>query len=174
MSVEHNQIKKAITALSLLDAKSKGTKTTLIESTRHYSLVISLVKCQKQKSNPVALGPLPHPFIPPNVCIIVKDPQRTYKDILIPNLECVQKVIGVGKVGKKFHSFESKRKLRDSFDLFLADQRVLPLLPKSLGKTFLKTKSKVPVSVDLTKNPVEAVKTVFESTFMHIGNGTCL
>lgn len=50
------------------------------------------------------------------------------------------KVIGVTKLRKEFKSHEAKRQLCDSYDFFLADDRVLPALPKVLGKAFFQKK----------------------------------
>jgi ribosome biogenesis protein UTP30 len=52
----------------------------------------------------------------------------------------VQKVIGLSKLKANYFSFEQKRKLCDSYELFLADDRILPSLPKLLGKSFFKKK----------------------------------
>ena len=46
----------------------------------------------------------------------------------------VSKVIGISKLRTKFEPFEAKRTLCNSFDLFVADDRVIPSLPKLLGE----------------------------------------
>ena len=46
----------------------------------------------------------------------------------------VSKVIGVSKLRTKYEPFEAKRTLCNSFDLFVADDRVIPSLPKLLGE----------------------------------------
>lgn len=45
----------------------------------------------------------------------------------------VAKVIGISKLRTKYESFEAKRQLCSLYDLFLADDRVLPMLPKLIG-----------------------------------------
>ena len=45
----------------------------------------------------------------------------------------VAKVLGVSKLRSKFESHEAKRNLCAQYDLFLADERVLPSLPKLIG-----------------------------------------
>lgn len=45
----------------------------------------------------------------------------------------VAKVIGLSKLKSKFESHEAKRNLCAQYDLFLADDRVIPLLPKLIG-----------------------------------------
>lgn len=49
-------------------------------------------------------------------------------------------VIGLSKLRANYRDYEAKRKLCDSYDVFLADERILPLLPKLLGKKFFQTK----------------------------------
>ena len=49
----------------------------------------------------------------------------------------VAKVIGTSKLRTKYESHEAKRNLCAAFDLFLADERILPSLPKLLGAAHL-------------------------------------
>ena len=46
----------------------------------------------------------------------------------------MKKVIGISKLKAKYESHEAKRNLCSEYDLFLADNRVLPVLPKLLGE----------------------------------------
>lgn len=43
-------------------------------------------------------------------------------------------MVGVSKLRTKYESHEAKRQLCNSYDLFAADERILPSLPKLLGK----------------------------------------
>lgn len=43
------------------------------------------------------------------------------------------KVIGLSKLKTKYEPHEAKRALCNQYDLFLADDRILPSLPKYLG-----------------------------------------
>jgi ribosome biogenesis protein UTP30 len=71
-----------------------------------------------------------------------------------------------------FRPFEAKRKLCDSYDMFFADKRVVPLLSKLLGKQFLK--KKVPVPLDLKhKNWKEQVDNACSSALLLLRTGTC-
>jgi len=101
---------------------------------------------------------LPHSLnTSPNtsICLITPEPQRLFKDAVAhPSFpttlsQRITRVISVEKLEKKYHSFESKRQLRDSFDLFLADDRIITYLPKILGKTFYKSTPKRPMPVRL-------------------------
>lgn len=58
--------------------------------------------------------------------------------------------------------------------MFFADKRVVPLLPKVLGKQFYKKKKKVPLPVDLIKSDwKEEFERGFSSGWLCFGNGTC-
>lgn len=58
-------------------------------------------------------------------------------------------MIGVGKLKARYKSFESRRQLRDEHDVFLADKRVVTMLPKTLGKVFYSSSTKRPIPIDL-------------------------
>jgi len=92
-------------------------------------------------------SPLSHPLIDPratSICLITKDPQREYKDLLeSSNIKFVSRVIGIQKLKGKFKPFEARRMLLKENGLFLADDRVVPLLPKLLGKAFFNAKKYV-------------------------------
>lgn len=107
------------------------------------------------KSSLCTLSPLPHALNPPTstaVCLFVKDPQRTYKDLL-PTLgvSTVHRIVGVSKLKGKFAAFEARRNLMDEYDLFLCDDRIAPLMPRLLGNKWLQRKSKVPVNVNVVR-----------------------
>lgn len=92
-------------------------------------------------------SPLAHPLIDPrtsSVCLITKDPQREYKDLLeTKNIKFISRVVGVEKLKGKFKPFEARRQLLRDHGLFLADDRVVPLLPTLLGKMFFDAKKYV-------------------------------
>jgi len=108
------------------------------------------------------------------ICIIVKDPQKLYKELLeSKEVKRISKVIGISKLRDEYRPFEAKRKLCNSYNLFLADDRVLSMLPKMLGKTFFERK-KQPVPVNLTKSNLKAeIARACDSTYMHLAAGTC-
>lgn len=75
------------------------------------------------------------------VCLITKDPQREYKDLLAShNINFISRVVGIEKLKGKFKPFEARRMLLAENGLFLADERVVPLLPRLLGKRFFSAK----------------------------------
>ena len=115
--------------------------------------------------------------LPSGVCLLTKDPQSTYKP-LVGSVPEIAKVIGVTKLGTKFKGFEAKRALCASYDFFLADDSIIPMLPKKLGKTFF-LKKKQPVAVDLSGKSEERWKreinkALHNYTYMFRNFGSCL
>lgn len=95
---------------------------------------------------------LPHPFVDlsqAKVCLFTKDPAKPYKEMVAGlGIKSISKIISVSRLSKKYGSFEAKRQLCSSFDVFLADTRVLSLLPRLLGKTFYERK-KLPLPISI-------------------------
>ena len=99
-----------------------------------------------------------------SICLITPDPQRAFKDVVAhasfpKDLSSrITRIIDIKKLEKKYHSFESKRQLMDSYDLFLADDRIVTYLPKSLGKTFYTSTLKRPIPVSLQPSKTKEEK----------------
>ncbi|KAK9794666.1 hypothetical protein WJX73_004162 [Symbiochloris irregularis] len=71
------------------------------------------------------------------------------------------------------HNFE-EAELCSTFDLFLADDRILPSLPKLLGKAFFR-KKKQPIPVSLAGSQWGSqVRAAVEATYMFMPKGTCI
>lgn len=89
------------------------------------------------------------------ICLFTPDPQRTFKDAIAhPSFPSefsarITRVIGISKLKARYKSFESRRQLLAEHDVFLADARVITLLPNLLGKTFYQSSSKRPIPVNL-------------------------
>jgi ribosome biogenesis protein UTP30 len=49
-------------------------------------------------------------------------------------------IIGFRKLRKNYKTFEAKRKLAQSYTMFLADDSIIPMLSKYLGKEFFSRK----------------------------------
>lgn len=104
---------------------------------------------------------LPHSFndaASTTICLITADPQRPFKDTIahasFPTAlsSRITRVIGVSKLKARYKPFETRRQLRDEHDVFLADDRVITLLPKLLGKIFYGgSKRPIPVSLEPSK-----------------------
>jgi ribosome biogenesis protein UTP30 len=121
--------------------------------------------------------PVKYPLVDPrdsSVCLITKDPQREYKDLLEQaGVKFISRVVGVEKLKGKFKPFEARRALLRENALFLADDRVIPLLPRLLGKIFF-TAKKQPIPVSLIRKDLKGeLERAISSTYMHQNRGTC-
>ncbi|KAJ3046578.1 hypothetical protein HK097_000726 [Rhizophlyctis rosea] len=181
MSVDATQVSKAAKALLAFAAKQKAEREAtnpLIEgSDNEYVILVVATKKMPEKIRvkPVRI-PLRHSLLDEKaeVCLISKDPQRTYKDLLAAKgVTRVSKVIGVQKLKAKYKPYEAKRQLVASYDLFLADEKVLAVLPPILGKAFF-SKKKHPAPVDMTKNNLLGeIDSAIAATYLHLNKGVC-
>jgi ribosome biogenesis protein UTP30 len=133
----------------------------------------------KRKDKPVQLD-VPHPMwtlnngrggggggngaaaggVPPaQICLFVRDDNKgsghRAAKLRLSKIEGgagIARVVGTSKLRGKYESHEAKRKLCAAYDLFLADDRILPSLPKLLGKQFFKRR-KQPIPVRLSGGP---------------------
>ncbi|KAI9092711.1 ribosomal protein L1/ribosomal biogenesis protein [Phlyctochytrium arcticum] len=181
MSVNEKQVAKAVKALLAYEKKKASAKednsSNLLDDTdaKGVHLIVTTRKMPEKLRVVPQRIPLKHPlYADSEVCLITKDPQRTFKTLLEEkNVKGLSRVIGVQKVKAKFHPYEAKRKLCASYDLFLADERVLPVLPAILGKTFFKTK-KHPAPVNMTKtNLAGEIQAAIHSTYLIFNSGVC-
>jgi ribosome biogenesis protein UTP30 len=135
------------------------------------------------KVKPVRIA-VPHPLFTvegAEVCLFVKDSKGDGHKAAKARLAKftakggVNKIVGLSKLRTKYESHEAKRQLCGSYDLFLADERVLPSLPKLIGKSFFK-KKKVPIPIDIraASFPDAVRRAVEESTFMSPPAGSCV
>eukprot|EP00557_Chaetoceros_sp_GSL56_P009933 CAMPEP_0176482544 /NCGR_PEP_ID=MMETSP0200_2-20121128/3432_1 /TAXON_ID=947934 /ORGANISM="Chaetoceros sp., Strain GSL56" /LENGTH=463 /DNA_ID=CAMNT_0017878867 /DNA_START=30 /DNA_END=1421 /DNA_ORIENTATION=+ len=113
------------------------------------------------------------------VCLFVKDGSKEWvKDLVdkFPNeMGYIKKVLTLTSLRKKYVQYKDRRELLKRYDIFLADDRILPMLGKSIGKSFFQEK-KQPVPIKLTRQEALpfAVKRCLRSTFMWISAGTCI
>ncbi|PNH06723.1 Ribosomal L1 domain-containing protein 1 [Tetrabaena socialis] len=182
---KEQQVKKAVQSLLKWVGQQKDKSSTLFdeEEVLYMQIAFKKMPMQPRKDKPVPL-PLPHPLYTTegqSICLFVKDAAdgQGGKDAKkkLAKLEKnggVAKVVDTTKLRTKYESHEAKRKLCKSFDLFLADDRVLPSLPKLIGKSFFK-KKKQPIPIDLRKsNWAAEVKKACACTYLFKGSGTCI
>eukprot|EP00735_Rhodelphis_limneticus_P001840 TRINITY_DN1253_c0_g1::TRINITY_DN1253_c0_g1_i1::g.26936::m.26936 TRINITY_DN1253_c0_g1::TRINITY_DN1253_c0_g1_i1::g.26936 ORF type:complete len:261 (+),score=33.80,sp/Q5RCE6/RL1D1_PONAB/33.59/1e-39,Ribosomal_L1/PF00687.16/8.6e-56,DUF1390/PF07150.6/0.17,Peptidase_M17_N/PF02789.12/8.7,Peptidase_M17_N/PF02789.12/45 TRINITY_DN1253_c0_g1_i1:46-783(+) len=176
--MDPSQVEKAAAALLKHIQLAKKKKKELIESNDVISLIVGLRNFPQKKRKAYRIY-IPHSLYAEDseICLITKDPQREYKDKLdkeCPGLDSpVKKVIGISKLRDKYKPHEAKRNLCSTYDLFLADERIIPLLPQLLGKAFF-NKKKQPVPVDISKGSIlPQIKKARDSTFLHLGAGPC-
>uniref|UniRef100_A0A7S2WN01 Ribosomal protein L1 n=1 Tax=Eucampia antarctica TaxID=49252 RepID=A0A7S2WN01_9STRA len=140
---------------------------------------------------------IPHPFHKPpshmevdetdeyleeaEICLIVKDEDKEWiKDLVKKvgpesSLSCIKKVLGLDSLRKKHSQFSDKRALLQKFDFFLADDRILPMLSKNLGKSFFRAKKQpIPINVTRKSGLPFAVDKCLKATWMFVSAGTCI
>lgn len=169
MSVDTRKVAAASKALKkyLKDHESSTEKSQLFEDDGEFIYLV--VKSRKHFSEERVLKPklieLPtslwqHRSEKPSVCAFVKDPQRSYKDALLEDKTPVKRCIGASKLKGKFKPFEARRALRSDHDVFIAEDDVIAMLPKLLGKSFYGKQQYVPFPVKMkTKGgKIDAVK----------------
>lgn len=170
------QADRAVKALLAHVEKENSANDVLIQDDQAVWLIIATKKFSDEyKAKPHRI-PLKHGIVPPDaeICLFVKDPQRNYKNLLEEKkVTAVHKVIGVSKLRSNYKQYEAKRQLCASYGMFLADARVLTVLPKLIGKTFF-NKKKHPIPVDMTKGDLKKeIARALGSTYMHLTPGTC-
>merc|ERR1712166_587333 len=91
------------------------------------------------------------------------------------HMGCVKKVLSLDSLRKKHSSFEQKRELLSKYNMFMADDRILPMLSKALGKAFIKAK-RLPIPIDLTREKALpfAIQKALSATYMTVNTGTCI
>ena len=169
---------KAAKAL-LKHAKANKKSGDLLGEQEHAAIWLQI---STATINPVQKAPKPNKILLPNalmaedrteICIFTKDPQSDYKKSLLAAVDPVKKVIGVSKLKTKYKQYESKRQLCSSYDVFMADDRIVPLLPPLLGKQFF-AKKKLPIPIDMTSKDIGAeISKAMKCTVFYPASGTC-
>jgi ribosome biogenesis protein UTP30 len=115
----------------------------------------------------------------PEICLIVKEESKAWVQEMInrfpDHMGCVKKVLGLQSLRKKHAQYEQRRELLAKYNIFMADDRILPMLSKALGKDFFKAK-KLPIPITLTRKEALpfAIQKALSATFMTIPEGTCI
>lgn len=180
------QVRKAAQSLlKYVGQQREKSKSLFAEDEEFFYLLLALKKMPAgpRSDKPVPL-PLPHPLYSTEgqeLCLLVKDTSggeghKAAKKRLakLEKNGGVAKVVGTQKLRTKYESHEAKRQLCRSYDLFLADDRILASLPKLIGKSFFK-KKKQPIPVDLRRaNWAAEVKRACSCTYLFKAAGTCV
>lgn len=182
---DKQQLKKAVKSLlKYIGEQQEQGPPQLLEEDELFHLVVALKKAPvgPRKDKPIRLR-IPNPLFSADgaeICLFVKDHKgegHKAAKARLANLQKnggVAKIVGLSKLRTKYESHESKRQLCSSYDLFLADERIIPSLPKLIGKSFFKRK-KQPIPVDLKATDFPAqVKSAVEATYMVPPSGTCI
>jgi len=191
VKLDPSQIEDAVTAFSkLLELNSAETaeKSLFATEGQKVSLQISGIKLPRDSESQVIKVKLPHSPLPDSkdVCLFVKDLEKGLKvdhestvqhftNLLADKgVTGVSKVISLRELKVEYKQYEAKNQLCHMYDQFLADDRIIRLLPQFLGKPFYKRK-KLPIQVNLSAKdlPGEFEKCLKTTTLPLKNTGSC-
>ena len=175
--METKQLKQAATSLlkyAKAEEEKKNRSQLLVDESFVY-MVIGLTKIPDQNRNKPYRVDIPHPIYDKediDLCLFVKDAKPIKEKLDKFPVRCVKKVLSLQKLRTDFKDFEAKRRLLSTYDMFMAEKSILPMLPKVIGsKFFKKKKHPLPIkmsSLDLGKPVYRALK----STYLYLPAGS--
>jgi len=185
MELDRGQVLKAAAALlkHCELSKSQKSRKDLLETPEFINVQVALIRIPEQHSPKPKRISIPHPLFKVkedddvSMCLIVKDDCKAeIKELLMKTQPVLglRKVLSLSKLKKNFGRFAERRGLLHDFDIFLADDRILPSLSKALGKKFYEAK-KMPFPLKVTRSLHLAARIaqVRDSTFYIMGAGPC-
>uniref|UniRef100_A0A8W8KHC7 Ribosomal L1 domain-containing protein 1 n=1 Tax=Magallana gigas TaxID=29159 RepID=A0A8W8KHC7_MAGGI len=159
LDIPKAELAKAVDGLQKL-LKVSNAKSDILQEREKIHLQVSMKKIPNLPEQIIKVN-LPHGLYTADtdVCLFVKDldkksrefevSEEHFSDMLVEKgVNCVRKVIPLKALKLEYKPFEAKRNLSNEFDLFLADSRIIRLLPSLLGKSFYGRKRN-PIQVDL-------------------------
>ncbi|XP_010475365.1 PREDICTED: ribosomal L1 domain-containing protein 1-like [Camelina sativa] len=187
--VDPNNVNRAVKSLlKWWDSKSnKSQKNSELNENENENdgfvyLIVTVKRIpQLDRTNPIMI-PLPHPLIDlsaedsPELCLIIDDKHKNKitKEAALKKIEAekipITTVIKVSKLKSDLVKLEKEKRC---CELYFAERRLMPVLPKLLGKEFAK-KKKNPIAVNLRHgNWKEQIEKACESALFFVGTGTC-
>jgi ribosome biogenesis protein UTP30 len=190
-NVDEPLVNKAVAALlKHHEEQSKDSKALLGTDTAVQVQIGLELAPIKPSPKPVRIM-IPHPILKvddksddtgleePEVCLIVKEESKEWVQEMIAqfpdHMKCIKKVLGLQSLRTKHAQFKQRRELLHKYTHFMADDRILPMLTKALGKSFMKAK-KLPIPIALTRKEALpfAIHKALSATFMTLSEGTCV
>ncbi|XP_013395541.1 ribosomal L1 domain-containing protein 1 [Lingula anatina] len=183
LNLDEAQVKKAASAIKTFASK-KGANLLLNEAD---SVKLQLTfKVIPKVKNKIIKIPLSHPITSEttDVCLFVKDLDkknreygptvRHFQELLqSKGVKCVSEIIPLKQLKLEYQPFEAKKSLSNRFDIFLADERILRLLPGFLGKAFYgRKRHPVQVNLNATDLKQEVNKAVNNTQCIISGRGS--
>jgi ribosomal protein L1 len=172
--VDAKQLAAAANALLAYIHKENQASHNLLDDDAFISLVVALQRTPDKARTKPFYAPLVHSLYKDRpVCLITCDGlYKSVKEHLKAHpVEGIEKVIGITKLRKEFSRYEAKRKLSSTFDLFLADSRLMHLLPKLIGAKFF-DKKKHPSLIDLDRSDITpSLIKARDATYFHLRAG---
>lgn len=180
-TAEANTVTAVKALLKWKESQSATQKPQLLPQDDFIYLNLTLEKIPQNTCTKPFKIPLPHPLFDHSseLCLIIDDrpnsnltKESAQKIIKSQNI-AISKIIKLSKLMTDYKSFEARRKLCGSYDLFLVDRRIVHFLPRLLGSSFFK-KKKLPLSLDLGhKNWKGQIERATGSALLYIRTGTC-
>lgn len=186
-------VQKATEALLKYHETSNSESKSLLGNDQPIHVQFTLLRTPENPSPKPIRVMIPHPLFQlndsakgdentleePEVCLIVKEESKPWCQEMIErfpeHMGCIKKVLGLQSLRTKHARYEQQRALLHKYNFFLADDRILPMLSKALGKHFYNAK-KLPIPITLTHKEALpfAVQRALSATYMTISKGTCI
>jgi ribosome biogenesis protein UTP30 len=183
-------VEKATEALLKYHEKCSKDKMDLLGSDQQIQVQFTLLRTPQASSKKPTRIMIPHPLFQlknnendglqePEVCLIVKEESKPWCTEMIARfpeeMGCIKKVLGLQSLRTKHARYEQRRTLLNKYNIFMADDRILPMLSKALGSDFYKAK-KLPIPIALTRKEALpfAIQRALSATYLSISKGTCI
>ncbi|GAN10505.1 ribosomal L1 domain-containing protein 1-like [Mucor ambiguus] len=165
-----NQAKKAIAALYKKNKQNAGNDMLQNDEDNFIYVEIHTHKIMNKAQSKQKQIKLPNSPYPENyeICYFTKDDEKVVEGKT--QNTAIKKVIGLNALKTVYKSYESKRKLATSYNLYVVDDRVAPLIPGLLGKSF-QAKNRMPIKMKHSGNMKTNVDNILHSTNVKLHNG---
>ncbi|KAK3586069.1 hypothetical protein CHS0354_033190 [Potamilus streckersoni] len=174
------QVDKAVTVLLNLHVKKQNEKIDIVDVPNKLDLQFNFKKVPLAKNKRIKIS-LPNSihYDTREVCLFVKDLDRKSREYEVTvrhfqqlldskGISKISKIVPVKALRTDYSPFDAKKSLAKAYDLFLADERIVGLLPGILGKAFFSKKCNHPVQVNMN---AKDLKTELENA---INNTHCI
>lgn len=179
--LSEDQVTRAVKALAAAavakqaEEEKAGGVRSLFEEDESIFMMFAMNKTPTESRTKPFQIPLAHTLYGQDgqeVCLITKDPVKPFKEYIEENpIPGLTKVIGFTQLKRNYNQYKTKRELLVSYDLFLADDRILPLLPPVLGKSFFERKKQPYPVVIKGRNWTPQITRARDSTYFFLSTG---
>ena len=115
----------------------------------------------------------------PDVCLIVKDEAKPWLQEMIEkfpqHMGHIKKVLTLDSLRTKHKEFKQRRALMQRYSVFMADDRIVPMLMKALGKKFWEAKKQpIPIRITRKDSLPHMIRSALRSVYITLSAGTCV
>ncbi|KXN73416.1 ribosomal protein L1 [Conidiobolus coronatus NRRL 28638] len=166
------QTKKAIKALTAYLKEKKNDESNILNESQIVLVNLTLNKINTKPKAPTFVA-LPHLIFPEDssVCLIVKDAKSIEEKLESEGIKSVNEILGFDDLKTKYKSYELKRQLKNKHEIFLCEEKLIPLLPTYLGKKFFESK-KLPIPVKLQGKLGDKIDKAIKTCSVYSPTGT--